>query len=73
MSLILSLIFPHTMFQGTGWWSFELCYGKTVKQYHLEGGKRVTNILLGKWVKTEHMTWLEKNPAKRPRAKPNRK
>ncbi|KAF6038352.1 hypothetical protein EB796_003338 [Bugula neritina] len=58
---------------GTGWWSFELCYGKTAMQYHLEKGKRVTNIVLGKWDSNEHHMWLAKHPQKKPKSLSNRK
>ena len=25
------------LFQNKGWWTYEFCYGKSVKQYHMEG------------------------------------
>lgn len=50
---------------GTGWWRYEICYGKHVIQYHEEGQHR-TSILLGKWNREKHIEWLAKNPKKRP-------
>jgi len=42
-------------------------------QYHLEKGKRVTNIVLGKWDSNEHHMWLAKHPQKKPKSLSNRK
>ncbi|XP_067937993.1 endoplasmic reticulum lectin 1-like [Watersipora subatra] len=54
----------HCLQGAAGWWSYELCYGKTAKQFHVEAGKRVTNILLGKWDLDAHLTWISKHPSK---------
>ncbi|XP_058454272.1 endoplasmic reticulum lectin 1 isoform X2 [Malaya genurostris] len=43
---------------GSGWWKFELCYGKHVRQYHDD-----TSIFLGHFNKDKHIEWLEKNPS----------
>ncbi|XP_053693681.1 endoplasmic reticulum lectin 1 isoform X2 [Sabethes cyaneus] len=43
---------------GSGWWKFELCYGKHVRQFHDD-----TSIYLGYFNKEKHLEWLEKNPA----------
>jgi endoplasmic reticulum lectin 1 len=50
---------------GTGWWRYEICYGKHVIQFHEEGQHR-TSILLGTWNRDKHIAWLNKNPKKRP-------
>ncbi|XP_055641703.1 endoplasmic reticulum lectin 1 isoform X2 [Toxorhynchites rutilus septentrionalis] len=42
---------------GSGWWKFELCYGKHVRQFHDD-----TSIFLGYFKKDKHIEWLEKNP-----------
>ena len=67
---------------GTGWWRYEICYGKHVIQFHVrkygcfgseryffalqEEGQHRTSILLGKWNREKHIAWLNKNPKKRP-------
>ncbi|KAH9519552.1 Endoplasmic reticulum lectin 1 [Bulinus truncatus] len=57
---------------GTGWWKHEICFGKFVKQFHMEGSKE-NNILLGYWNKEKHITWLQNNPNKKPRPAEGRK
>uniref|UniRef100_A0A2M3Z3B5 Endoplasmic reticulum lectin 1 n=1 Tax=Anopheles braziliensis TaxID=58242 RepID=A0A2M3Z3B5_9DIPT len=42
---------------GSGWWKFELCFGKHVRQYHKD-----TSIYLGYFDVDRHREWLEKNP-----------
>ncbi|XP_065079018.1 endoplasmic reticulum lectin 1-like isoform X2 [Ochlerotatus camptorhynchus] len=49
---------------GSGWWKFELCYGKHVRQFHDE-----TSIFLGYFNKEKHVEWLEKNPSIRNKRK----
>ncbi|XP_062549323.1 endoplasmic reticulum lectin 1 isoform X2 [Armigeres subalbatus] len=49
---------------GSGWWKFELCYGKHVRQYHAD-----TSIFLGYFNKDKHLEWLEKNPSIRNKRK----
>ncbi|KAK0056956.1 endoplasmic reticulum lectin 1 [Biomphalaria pfeifferi] len=57
---------------GSGWWKHELCFGKFIKQFHVEAGKE-SNIFLGYWDKDKHLAWLEANPNKRPRSADSRK
>lgn len=52
---------------GSGWWKYEFCYGKSVKQYHVEKDGSKTSIDLGVFIKDEHLKWLEKHPHKRPK------
>ncbi|CAF1192809.1 unnamed protein product [Adineta steineri] len=49
---------------GSGWWKYEICYGKHVIQFHEEGQHR-TSILLGTWNRDKHIEWLNTNPKKR--------
>ena len=56
------------MKQGTGWWKYEFCYGKRVDQYHEEKDGSRTSIKLGVFNKEKHLSWLEDNPSKRPKA-----
>ncbi|XP_019550340.3 endoplasmic reticulum lectin 1 isoform X1 [Aedes albopictus] len=49
---------------GSGWWKFELCYGKHVRQYHDD-----TSIFLGYFDKEKHLEWLDKNPSIRNKRK----
>lgn len=45
---------------GSGWWKFELCFGKHVRQYHKD-----TSIYLGYFDVEKHREWLEKTPSAR--------
>ncbi|KAL7080726.1 hypothetical protein ACQ4LE_000966 [Meloidogyne hapla] len=49
---------------GSGWWKYEVCYGKTVMQYHSENEKQRKNILLGVFDKAVHMAWAAEHPEK---------
>ena len=55
-----------------GWWSYEFCYGREVKQYHFENGAiQGETISLGKfesdynWEKSEEWESSSKTPAKK--------
>ncbi|KAK9875145.1 hypothetical protein WA026_005936 [Henosepilachna vigintioctopunctata] len=52
---------------GTGWWRYEFCYGKSVKQFHSERGEIKTSINLGYFDKEKHEEWLKVHPHKRPK------
>lgn len=56
--------FPHSFLQGSGWWKFELCFGKHVRQYHKD-----TSIYLGYFDVEKHREWLEKTPSARNKRK----
>ena len=46
---IIDKSFFHT-FESAGWWSYEFCYGREVKQYHFENGAiQGQTISLGKF------------------------
>uniref|UniRef100_A0A182LWM3 Endoplasmic reticulum lectin 1 n=1 Tax=Anopheles culicifacies TaxID=139723 RepID=A0A182LWM3_9DIPT len=49
---------------GSGWWKFELCFGKHVRQYHKD-----TSIYLGYFNVEKHREWLEQNPSARNKRK----
>jgi endoplasmic reticulum lectin 1 len=50
---------------GSGWWKYEFCYGKHVKQYHEDRFSK-TVILLGEWNTKAHLLWIMRNHKKRP-------
>jgi len=59
------------LFYTKGWWSYEFCYGREVKQYHFENGAiRGETISLGKfesdynWEATEEWEASSKSPSK---------
>lgn len=58
---------------GTGWWKYEFCYGKYVKQFHVDklGGK--TTIMLGTFKEEDHKEYIKNHPEKRPKPKEQRK
>lgn len=61
-------IYPFVIFQGTGWWKYEFCYGRYVRQFH-----GTTSVYLGFFKQDVHNKWLEKHPQKRPKAVSQRK
>lgn len=63
----------HCLNGGTGWWKYELCYGKRAQQYHEEKDGSRTTIVLGLFNEDKHLAWLEANPSKRPKLVGERK
>jgi endoplasmic reticulum lectin 1 len=57
---------------GSGWWKYEFCYGKHVKQFHEENGKKGATILLGLWDLQRHKQHLEQNVSKQQAVSPTR-
>lgn len=52
---------------GTGWWKFEICYGKHVIQFHEDENTKIrTTVLLGTWNQENHLEWTKKHKHKRP-------
>lgn len=51
--------------QGTGWWKYEFCYGRHVRQFHMDKNGE-TSIMLGYFDENEHKKWLATHPIKRP-------
>uniref|UniRef100_A0A914QG01 Endoplasmic reticulum lectin 1 n=1 Tax=Panagrolaimus davidi TaxID=227884 RepID=A0A914QG01_9BILA len=49
---------------GQGYWSYEFCYGSKVSQFHLEGGKRTKEHILGQFDAEMHRAWLRRNREK---------
>lgn len=58
---------------GTGWWKYEFCYGKYVRQFHIDKFGSKTSILLGMFDEKAHKEFLQNHPEKRPKAKGQRK
>uniref|UniRef100_A0A336LQN8 Endoplasmic reticulum lectin 1 n=1 Tax=Culicoides sonorensis TaxID=179676 RepID=A0A336LQN8_CULSO len=56
---------------GSGWWKYELCYGRYVRQYHIDKNGE-TSLILGAFNKEAHIEWMKKNPHKRPAPKESR-
>ncbi|XP_063703526.1 endoplasmic reticulum lectin 1 isoform X2 [Culicoides brevitarsis] len=56
---------------GSGWWKYELCYGRYVRQYHIDKNGE-TSLILGAFNRDAHIDWLTKNPHKRPAPKETR-
>jgi hypothetical protein len=65
---------------GSGWWRFEIWYGKHVIQFHVKNffilrknkrlffkdeGQQRTSVLLGTWNLDKHIEWINANPKKR--------
>lgn len=51
--------------QGGGWWKYEFCYGRYVRQFHIDKNGE-TSLLLGSFDEQAHKDWLKENPQKRP-------
>lgn len=58
---------------GTGWWKYEFCYGKYVRQFHVDKFGSKTSILLGVFDEKAHKDFLQAHPEKRPKATGQRK
>lgn len=50
--------------QGTGWWKYEFCYGRYVRQFHADKSGE-TSVMLGYFDEDAHKEWLKENPQKR--------
>ncbi|CAB0043885.1 unnamed protein product [Trichogramma brassicae] len=68
-----SLKLRNKKYTGNGWWKYEFCYGRSVRQYHIEstGSKVVVN--LGLFDKEKHIEWINANPNKKPKPLAQRK
>lgn len=58
---------------GTGWWKYEFCYGKYVKQFHIDKIGGTTSIIVGTFDEDAHKEYLITHPEKRPKPKSQRK
>lgn len=58
---------------GTGWWKYEFCYGKYVRQFHVDKFGSKTSILLGVFDEKAHKEFLQLHPEKRPKPIAQRK
>nr|XP_039247809.1 endoplasmic reticulum lectin 1-like [Styela clava] len=48
----------------SGWWNYEYCYGKHVKQYHDDKTMGRAIIMVGKWDKEAHLNWAKNRRAR---------
>lgn len=71
--LILFYLNLSNITQGSGWWKFEFCYGRSVEQYHVEQDNTRTTVKLGVFNREAHIAWLTHNPHKRPKPLPERR
>lgn len=53
--------------QGSGWWKYEICYNKYIRQVHKEKGKPDEIVILGLFNMEEHVKWLDRNEEKKPK------
>ncbi|XP_054745146.1 endoplasmic reticulum lectin 1 [Anastrepha obliqua] len=51
---------------GTGWWKYEFCYGRHVRQFHKDK-KSESELFLGYFSESSHRQWLAKNLDKMPK------
>lgn len=51
--------------QGHGWWKYEFCYSRHVRQYHVHKGGEESSIVLGTYDERAYREWLAANPDKR--------
>lgn len=58
---------------GTGWWKYEFCYGKYVRQFHIDKLGSKSSILLGVFDEKLHKYFIDSHPDKRPKIKVQRK
>ena len=43
---------------GAGWWKYEFCFQKSIKQFHQEKNGKKTEIILGMWDENKHKVHL---------------
>lgn len=53
--------------QGSGWWKYEICYNKYIRQVHKEKGKPDEIVVLGVFNMEDHIKWLSQNEEKQPK------
>jgi endoplasmic reticulum lectin 1 len=58
---------------GSGWWKYEFCYGKYVKQFHVDKLGGTSTIMLGTFDEDIHKEFLISHPEKRPKPKAQRR
>lgn len=51
-------------FQGHGWWKYEFCYSRHVRQFHVDKNGDESSIVLGKYNPKTYREWLVANPQK---------
>jgi endoplasmic reticulum lectin 1 len=62
----------HCLTGGTGWWKYEFCYGRYVRQFHIDKNGE-TSVILGIFKENLHKEFLSNHPEKRPKLKGSRK
>lgn len=65
--IIIFLLFLRIVLQGSGWWKYEICYNKYIRQVHKEKGKPDEIVILGLFNMEEHIKWLDRNEEKKPK------
>jgi len=55
------------LYGGSGWWKYEICYNKYIRQVHKEKGKPDEIVTLGFFNMEEHVKWLSQNEEKKPK------
>lgn len=58
---------------GTGWWKYEFCYGKYVRQFHVDKYGSKSSIILGVFDEKSHKDFIDNHPDKKPKLKGSRK
>lgn len=65
---MIKIFYDHYNYsQGSGWWKYEFCYGKSVNQFHEEKGEKRMIINLGKWNLDSHIEWIQKDLSRKPK------
>lgn len=54
---------------GSGWWKYEFCFGRYVRQIHYEKNSEETSVNLGYFNKESHLKWLAEHPERKPKSK----
>lgn len=67
---LYDFLFGNCLIGGTGWWKYEFCFGRYVRQFHKDK-KSETEVILGYFKEEQHRDWLKSHPAKRLRRNPN--
>lgn len=54
---------------GSGWWKYEFCFGRYVRQIHYEKNSEETSVNLGYYNNESHLKWLAEHPERKPKPK----
>lgn len=65
--VLIELINIFILVQGFGWWKYEFCYGRYVRQFHIDRNGVETSVMLGFFDEELHKKWIDEHEEKKPK------